>query len=281
MNEYTFFTLRYVHDAVTQEFANVGIVLYCDGSRVLKTRFTTQYRRLSGMFGATVDGDSFRSAIRYVQSRLEIISEEIQTSLFPAGDLRAILARVLPEDASALQFQTIGGGLSRDLEESLQMLYARHVSRYADRGQSESRTDEDVWKSFKEAFETRSLTAAMTAKKISAPDYEYEFGRAWRNGLWNLYEPVSFDLADSTTILDKANSWLGRATTLHHSSEAHQIYLLIGAPHREGLETAFNRAQNILRRSPDVKLVSESEAEQFATRLAREMAEHLVPADPQ
>jgi hypothetical protein len=187
-----------------------------------------------------------------------------------------MLARVLPEDASSLQFQPIGGGLSADPEATLQMLYARHVARYAERGQSESRTDDDVWKAFRDAFESRNLTSALTPKRITAPDYDYEFDRAWRNGVWNVYEPVSFDLADGTTILDKANSWLGKATTLSRSSEEHQIYLLLGAPHREGLETAFSRAQNILRRAPDVKIVHESEADQFAARLAREMAEHGV-----
>jgi hypothetical protein len=143
-----------------------------------------------------------------------------------------------------------------------------------------------VWKAFRDAFEARNLTSALTPKRITAPDYDYEFDRAWRNGVWNVYEPVSpdltdgdltdGDLADGTTILDKANSWLGKATTLSRSSEAHQIYLLVGAPHREGLETVFSRAQNILRRAPDVKIVHESEADQFAARLAREMAEHGV-----
>ena len=100
--------------------------------------------------------------------------------------------------------------------------------------------------------------------------------RAWRNGHWNLYEPISLDLADAGTILEKANSWLGKATTLSASSEDYSIYLLLGAPHREGLETAFHRAQNILRRSPDVKLVLEDQADAFAANLAKEMTEHGV-----
>lgn len=280
MMEYKFFALRYIHDAVTQEFANVGIVLYSERERVLKARFTTQYRRLSGMFGV-IDGDSFRSAVRYIQSQVDAVAQEIGTSMFPGGDLRSILARILPEDASALQFHMIGGGLSRDFDESLQSLFMRHVAKYAERGQSESRSDEDVWKAFKGAFETRNLTAALTPKKITAPDYEYEFARAWRNGHWNVYEPISLDLADAGTILDKANGWLGKATTLHASAEEHSIYLLVGAPHREGLATAFSRAQNILRRSPDVKLVLEDQAERFAAGLAKEMTEHGAFPDGQ
>ena len=145
MNEYRFFALRYVHDAVTQEFANVGIVVYSEPARVLKTKLTTRFRRLSAMFGG-IDGESFRSAIRFVQSRLDEAAEEIGSSMFPGGDARAILARVLPEDASALQFHPIGGGLAEDLDEALQPLYSRYVALYTDRGQSQSRSDEDVWR---------------------------------------------------------------------------------------------------------------------------------------
>jgi hypothetical protein len=275
MMEYKFFALRYIHDAVTQEFVNVGVVLYSESEQALKAKFTTQYRRLSGMFGA-VDGDGFRSAIRYMQGQLDALAEHLRSTMFPGGDLRVILAQVLPEDASALQFHLIGGGLSRDLDETLQSLYNRHVARYSDRAQSESRTDEDVWKAFRTALDSRKITAALKPKTITAPDYEYEFARAWQNGHWNLYEPISLDLADAGTILEKANSWLGKATTLRASSEDYSMYLLLGAPHREGLETAFNRAQNILRRSPDVKLVLEDQADAFAANLAKEMTEHGV-----
>lgn len=248
-------------------------ILYSERARVLKAKFTTRYSRLSGMFG-TIDGEGFRAAVRHIQSRLDAVSQEIGSTMFPAGELRSILSRILPEDASALQFQLIGGGLSRDFDESLRSLYSRHVAIYSERGPSESGFDDDVWKAFRGAFEAHHLTTVLTPKKITAPDYEYEFARAWRNGRWNVFEPVSFDLSDGGTILDKANGWLGRATTLHASSEEHNIYLLPGSPHRDGLETAFNRAQNILRSSPDVKLVPEHHAESFAALLAKEMAEH-------
>ena len=57
MMEFKLFALRSIHDEVTGEFANVGIVLYSESARVLKAKFTTQYSRLSGMFGGAIDGD--------------------------------------------------------------------------------------------------------------------------------------------------------------------------------------------------------------------------------
>ena len=64
--------------------------------------------------------------------------------------------------------------------------------------------------------------------------------------------------------------------SLSDGSEPFQMYLLLGEPQDEKLRSgAFVRAQNILNRMPGKKeLVREAEAEAFAERLAREMAEH-------
>ena len=57
---YTFVTLRYVHDVVTGEFANVGIVLYAPDERYLEARFTTSYERLNALF-VKIDHANYRS----------------------------------------------------------------------------------------------------------------------------------------------------------------------------------------------------------------------------
>lgn len=47
---YSFVTLHYVHDVVTGEFANVGVVLYAPEQRLLLARFTGSYERLNAIF---------------------------------------------------------------------------------------------------------------------------------------------------------------------------------------------------------------------------------------
>jgi len=55
-----------------------------------------------------------RQSTTSMPEQLDLAAGEIGTAMFSPGDLRSILARVLPEDASALQFQPIGGGLTHD-----------------------------------------------------------------------------------------------------------------------------------------------------------------------
>jgi hypothetical protein len=83
--------------------------------------------------------------------------------------------------------------------------------------------------------------------------------------IWHLYEPVSFDLESGGSILDKANRWVGRATSLNDSPEQFKIHLLLGEPEDSRLQSTFVKAQNILMKMPGKKdFVRESEAETFA-----------------
>jgi hypothetical protein len=115
----------------------------------------------------------------------------------------------------------------------------------------------------------------MQPKRIVARDYDHEFDHAWRNGTWNLYQPVSMDLLDADSILDKANRWLGRATNLKDSDDQFHLWMLLGEPRNEKLRTAYAKARNILSKMPVKRdFVSEQEAEKFSADLASEMAKH-------
>jgi hypothetical protein len=101
----------------------------------------------------------------------------------------------------------------------------------------------------------------LEPKRIVAPDYEYEFKEAWKNEVWHTYEPVSFDLMESSSIVDKANTWVGRVTSLAASHEKFKPYLLLGEPHEEKLRGSFVKAQNILHKMPcEHEFVHEADA---------------------
>jgi hypothetical protein len=101
---------------------------------------------------------------------------------------------------------------------------------FEDRAQAPSRTDDDVWKHYRKELEEKQILARLQSKRIVAKDYDYQFDHAWKNGEWNLLEPVSMDLQDADSLLDKANRWLGRATNLHDSLEDFRLWVLLGEP---------------------------------------------------
>jgi len=273
---YSFSVLRYVHDPVTQEFVNIGVAMFSAEAKYLRAICTTSYGRITHMF-QKIDGQRFRQLSRFIQDQICAAGQEYESALpFEAGPtIEHLLAKVLPPDDSAIQFSKAGVGLSADLDRTLHELYQRHVEHYAASGESPRRTDEDVWRVFREPLDRVHVTPRLKPKRIVAPSYEYEFERSWKNEIWNVYEPVSFDMVEAASMLDKANRWVGRATSLMDSSEPFRIYMLLGEPTDDRLKPTFVKAQNILNKMPGKKeFIRESEAEAFAEELAREVAKH-------
>jgi len=272
---YSFSVLRYVHDPVTQEFVNIGVAVFSPEAQYLRAICTGNYGRITQLF-QRIDGQRFRQLSRYIQDQICIAGEDLKAALpFESGPtIESLLAKVLPPDDSAVRFSKAGVGLSADLDQTLYGLFQRHVERYTG-SDSPRRTDEDVWRVFREPLDRVFVTPRLKPKRIVAPNYDYEFERAWKNEVWHLYEPVSFDMAEGASILDKANRWVGRATSLRDSSDPFRIHMLLGEPSDDRLKTTFVKAQNILNNMPVKKeFIRECEAEAFAEELAREVQGH-------
>lgn len=273
---YSFSILRYVHDPVTQEFINIGVAVYSRESAFLRATCTQHYARITRMF-ARIDGNRFRQLTRYIQEQIGAIGESLPSQLpfEPGQAIEHLLARVLPKDDSSIQFSPAGVGLTRDLEATVAELFERYVERYAVTSDASRRDDEDIWRTFREPLERRHVTAHLEPKRIVAPNYDYEFQRAWKNGVWHVYEPVSFDMVDAGAMMDKANRWVGRATSLNDSPEQFKIHLLLGEPQDSRLQPTFVKARNILQKMPGQhELVPESDAEGFADEFEKEVQSH-------
>jgi hypothetical protein len=272
MIPYEFSVLRYSYDPVTQEFINVGIVLYSPSTRLLQAQINSSYGRATKVFGK-IDGSRYRFVLRHLQRELETLGNDLSQGLLfdSLGNMESALARILPKDDSSLRFDRGGAGVADDMVKACDKLYRRYVVG-SNPGQTEGRTREDVWRTFRKPLERLSLTNNFVPKQIAASDYVYDFQHAWKNGVWNLYEPVSFDLLDESAIREKAIKWLGRSLSLKESPEEFKLTFLLGAPQNARLRDAFQHAENILNKIPISKaLVKEQEAEDFAREVSFQM----------
>lgn len=271
---YSFVTLRYVHDVVTGEFANVGMVLYAPAERYLEARFTSSYERLNALF-VKIDHANYRNLIRYLSNRFVELAAEVRggLNLAPVQGIDELVRRVLPPDDSSLQWSAMSGGFSADLGETVGQLYARMVERYTHAEEAASRNDEDIARPFR--AQLKLAAEKLHEKRIETRDYQYEFQYAWKNSMWHLYEPVSFDLINPSSIVEKANNWLGRGVALNESLERFKIHFILGEPRRSENQEAFVRACHLLERIPAQKeLVREQELESFTQSVASAIASH-------
>lgn len=274
---YSFTVLRYVHDIVTGEFVNVGVVLFAPSAKFLSARCTTRYGRLTKMF-SDVNGEHFRRVSRFVQDRLEVAGDRLQKELplEPSpSSVKGFAGQVLPPDDSSLQFAPEGAGITDDPQKTLEQLYERYVERYQEKHEKHRRTEEDVWRIFRKPLEEKKLLDHLKPHIIASKDYSLEFKHCWKNEIWHANQPMSFDLLDAGEIVEKAAKWVGRIMSLSDSKEKFKLNVLLGDPQDNKFKSAFGKAQNILNKMPcDHTFVKEDEAEDFAEHLRKEIAAH-------
>lgn len=274
---FSFAVLRYVHDPLTEEFANVGVVLYCRDRRYVSALCTEKYARLSNMF-VPIEGGHYRQLIRFIESRVEEYAERMLQEL-PLAELPVkledILSKILTPDDSSFRFGKAGGGLTDDPGKTLEELFNRYVDLYDKKTERTGRGDKDVWKSFRAPLEARDVMQHLTAHAISGAAYEHEFDYAYKNEIWHGLESLSFDVADKDYIIDKATNWFGKVQLLADAKEKVKVYFLLGRPSDGGLRKTYDRAKNILHKTQVAHdFYEESDAEKLADDLKTMIVKH-------
>lgn len=248
---YSYTVLRYVHDIVTGEFVNVGIVLSAPShdaqSPAVLYDFSDRITRLRSMF-PDIDRAAFVDAMKAMRRNASAVSRQVRQDLmFSNVDAGSIATRMLPRDGSSLQWSEIGTGVARDLQKEFERISARMLHGYQKRTEAK-RSDDEVWRPVRQALQDRDVRIELEPRVINGDVDSVEFQHAWKNGKIHAYEPLSFDLADASNIRDKARKWRGNLDAA--STGAHQkfkAYFIAGRPSDPGLMEAYEAALEILR----------------------------------
>ena len=272
---YSYTILRYVHDVMTQEFVNVGVVLYAPKHQIIKVKTRKTIGRIKDIF-PDLDRAAFVASMRSIDRAISRIQKEAKKNPLFASDIDAssVARMALPPDDSSLQWSAIGTGLSRDLDTTLDRLYLRMIAQYNEHNERR-KSDDDVWKPVREQLETRNLAFVLEEKSISGKVDDIVFKHAWKNGLWHVYEPVSLDLADADGIKEKARRWLGHLAAVTEGSEPFKAHFVIGAPSDPKLKSAYKRAIAILQCAPtQPEIFEENQIDDLVSQIEDEVRDH-------
>ncbi len=273
---YTFSVIRYVHDVVGGEFVNVGVVLYAPDLNFLRAKCTQNYARLTHLFNE-VNGRHFRKIMTHIQGETRSYERRfggLELEVKPST-LQPILARIFPIDDSSIQFSDLGGGVTTQPEKALDELYQRYVARYQESAARTTRRDSDVWTTYSRPLAKLGVLSYLKQHTVQGDDFAYDFDFAWKNENWRILQPLSFDLADAAQIRDKANRWLGESINIHDADNNLVLYFLLGAPRERRLQSAYDKAENILHKGPLKKeFIREDASEEFAENMRQEVLAH-------
>ena len=269
---YSYTVLRYVHDVVSGEALNVGVVMHAPGAAFLKVQTRKTIGRLKHVF-PDLDRQAFVVAMRAIDRGFAALEKRLRKeTLFQNHANAGSFAReVLPRDDSALQWSPVGTGLTADLESTFERLYKRYVVQY-DVKSDKRRTDDDVWKPVRDKLIERGVNVPFQARTVVGSQDQIEFKKAWKNGRWHAYEPISLDLADADGIKDKARKWRGHlAAVADGAAENIDLHFLLGRPENTSLMNAYQSAKVILENAHFAKeVVDENEIDVLVESIENE-----------
>lgn len=278
--QYTFSVIRYVHDPVAGEQLNVGILLCGAEEPFLGLMLEYHYERLSSTF-VDFDGEHYKRVLRQLETAVANLGKRPTGSLIqldePLADVGQVIALLMPDRDTSIQFGTMLAGITDDLDRELKHIYRRMVSSQYETHKGEKRTDEEVWRVYQSSLMRQHVFSRLKPKVFSTEDYTLKFDHAFKNERWHVLEPVSLDYVRPEGLQDRATKILGQATALEDNPEIGKMYLLLGPPKKKEHQAAYTKAKHLLEKIPiEHELIEESQADRFAREIAIYMAEHGV-----
>ncbi len=275
MKTFEYQIIRYLHDRTTGEFVNVGIVLFESESRFLDAKVLSRFSRISNFF-EEFNGYFLISTLKHFQKEIRSINVDLlffnSTDFIKSSDklgLAGITSKILIPDDSALFVSEPRKALDIDAQKALDGLYDRLVDKYTADLSKDIHTDAYAWnKVYKSHFDKLGITPQLKDHTVKTDNDEIKFDKAWKNGVWNCYQSLSFDLRKDDSIKNKVYKWSGIIKELESSKEKINLYFLTTSPKTKDHLNSF--IKDTLSQSDDVikvTIVTESEAEQFARKV--------------
>lgn len=235
--------VRYMHDVLTGEFLNIGVILVCTPMHYAAAEFIPQWSRVSAAF-PNAELPNLRRIASVLQEACATLRPDAHGQLrmlvdAEFSDIRSFLASVLQLDDASIDFSPTLRGITANPEKTLIDLANRYSRKYLpEHGERAARQDGDIWQDFarvlvKHGGDLLHRLVPLTLRS-SRSHYELQFERAWQNGKWNAAQPLSFDLIEGRAIRDKAANWSGKVLTVQPSQRNAEVCFIVGMPPSDG-----------------------------------------------
>lgn len=279
MIQFEYQILRYIHDRISGEFMNIGIVIYSKDILSIKFIGIPKAGRLSGFFKSD-NGNYILSLIKYLEKSINSI-EKIKPDMLSfksPQSLEYISSYFLPKDDSSLEFSDVKTGFDISIDAALNYLYERLIDKYSEEPNEKVQTDKQVWQNvYKAHFDKLGISNKLIEHSVPTKKDVISFDKAWKNGVWNCFQTLAFDFKSEDVIKNKVYKWSGILREIESSAEPLHLYFLTSSPkHHEELEEFIDGTLGDASKGHiQISLIKESEAGDFAISVKEEMEKYM------
>lgn len=277
MKSYQYQILRFYPDIVVEEFVNVGIVLFVPDERKILARVVNNISRISSLFHG-IDNRYIYKQLKIVDKWISTRGEELLNNLnyLEYNSIDKITSLILPANDSSLKFSNVRSGITENLTRTFDELYGRFISKYEKRSEHISKDDKAAWSEYKKVFEKYNIDQKLIKPdvKVKTRVDEFNFDFAWKNGVWNFYKPLSFDLSEEEYIREKTYRWAGITQELLTSElNFNLVYLALSPKVGDAvhLSKLILTKLNQVTDDKKISIVFEQNAEKFAENFKMEL----------
>ena len=278
MKNFQYQILRFLPDRVSEEFINLGVVVYDPGNKKLNIKFIEKTGRLSQIF-PEANNRYVLKTIKHICNSLNTIANRLSDEFeFEECDKISIITRsVFPTDDSALFFTEPKTILDIDINSVSIYLFDRLISIKELDNEKEYKNDKEVWsRIYKKYFDDLNISKYLTPVKLNTKFDQVEFEHTWRNGHINFFEPVNFNLEKVENIKNKVFRWAGQIDELKTVNEPSHLYLLSILP-EDNLKIKKFIKEFLLSKSTDevkVEIVTPENVDNVTRNLKVEFESH-------
>ncbi|MGE7777252.1 DUF3037 domain-containing protein [Chitinophaga sp. NPDC101104] len=278
MITYQYQVLRFMPDRVNGEFINLGIIVFEPIEKQLSSKFIIKGSRASSLF-PNINSRFLSKTLKTLQVEASNISKSLRTELVFSEiiQLDEITRKILPKDDSSLFFTETKKGFDLSIEKACNELFKRFILQNEDDDIKDSISDKEVWsKMYREYFDSMGISSHLHSHTIKTSNDELEFEKAWKNGKWNFFESVSFNLTRTDTIKNKVYKWVGKIDELKTSKEPVTLYILSAIPesNKEIKNFIFEKLGKYHDKKTEVELVTLQNLPKVALKIKKEIEAH-------
>lgn len=209
--------LRFQPYPETGEFANLGIVMLCNDGQFLQRSETRQRQRITHFFGK-LPTEVFTRARREFLEELRRVVKLANTHADDAAMQRRIFQHLVAPRETMFRFSQPGTVATEDPRQALEELFMRYVHHdFSQRENLETRMTSRVaqWLRGFTDRQYNEITLGNDLLQVKFPLVWQVAGRPRQ-----AVKPISFDLEESSKIIEKGDKWLMRMKRLEASGQA-------------------------------------------------------------